>query len=609
MPRDQTWFELRDRRRDSFERSPWVPLRVEEVSRTGERIHVGFEEEFYGVGSSLFPTAAGDYALTQEWRHLGLSQSFGGYVDRGEYVPSDLQPLDRDGAAGHAVPLVLVANRIGSFSPEWQLHQDFTLTLQLRREGDLWVAPREGYRTAARLLRDADSDPVRLEVAREYLPDYLSARDMGLRLVTFHQRQAVQASDPHFEWLGGRWQEQVSAEDSFEGWITEIHEGNGLPFGERMMIMHAARTDVDPSDDIPEMVGPPTDENTTSTTVTRGLRGQRVYQINGERFRNEWIAPSGLSTRIRHDPEPQHVQFPVDASGVTQVLRQQTGGYWLWFKPSLVPALLNLRDSGLQWYTQDTGSMSPGPEENLHFGVNALGLVNIYGQDVAELPNWLQAILAAHAVPPDGGVSPELLASQVRAEPADTIAPETMLQLSVQALNAATTAVWGVPVMRLNAINTRVLESCHRFRVQTPTDLYVLAKDVTRAVLETLELDLILQHGPPLKPKENKPASRNALQRAVATQIGEEKARLLFGPLAGVYDLRLNDAHHAQEKIDSGLALLKIDLTWPLVDQGAHLLGATALALRDIAQIIHAWKTPQPAPDQSQPNPPALLDA
>lgn len=601
MPRDQAWFEFRDRRKASYQRAPWVPLRASELHVTGVSGQTGFEEEYFGVGSALYPTAARDEALNQQWTDLAHNATARGYVHQGVYVPSDQRPLDDPAVPGHIIPLVLEAEQIGSWPAEWHLHQDFTLTLQLRRDGDRWVAPREGYREAARLLRDADGAPARLDVAQEFLLDYLTARDMGLRLVTFHQRQEIQATDPQFTWTGTRWAEESSSEDSFDGWITEIHAGTGFGFGERMFVSHVARTDVDATDEVP-ILGPPTEENTVITTGTRAVGGARAYRINSERYRNEWIDPKGVSHRVRHDPEPQHVQFPVDATGLTQPLKKYGDGYWLWFRPSLIPAVLALRDSRLRWYTRDTGALVPSPDHGLHFGVNTLGLINVYGKDVAKLPNWLQQIFAAHAVRPDGGVSAELLASQVHTRPAETVAPEDLLVLAVRELNDEATLVWGQPVMRLTDTTRDLLNTCHRFRVQAPSDLYVLAKDVTRAILESMDLDLLLKHGPPLKKGESKPGTRTALQRAVATQIGEAEARTLMGPLAGVYDLRLNDAHHAQEKIDSGLKLLGIQPDWPLVRQGEQLLLQTAVTVHRVAVLMESWRLPGPAtPPDSAP--------
>ena len=233
---------------------------------------------------------------------------------------------------------------------------------------------------------------------------------------------------------------------------------------------------------------------------------------------------------------------------------------------------------------------SPSRRHGLHFGVNTPGLVTIYAKDVAALPNWQQQIMAAHSVLPEGGVSAELLASQVHAEPANTLAPEVRLSTAVKHLNEVTSQVWGMPMLKLDTPADEALRECHRFRVLTEEDLYGLAKDVTRVVIEQLDLDLLLSHGPPLGPKEAKPGSRTALQRAMATQVGPEAARTMMGPLAGLYDLRLNDAHAAAEKVTTGIRLLGINQSQPLIHQGARLLSSSAQALEQAAQVVENWK-------------------
>ena len=51
----------------------------------------------------------------------------------------------------------------------------------------------------------------------------------------------------------------------------------------------------------------------------------------------------------------------------------------------------------------------------MHFGINAIGLVNTYAKDVALLPEWQQRVWAAHNANPDGKLSEELKASHVDA--------------------------------------------------------------------------------------------------------------------------------------------------------------------------------------------------
>lgn len=578
---------MKDVARQDYQKSPFVPLRRVSKREVGEFAYDGYEEEFYAVTSCAFRLEDQAVAEEQDWMDLGLRHSFEGYVDHGRYHPSDEIILEGDDEV-RGLPLVLESEEIGETGAEWFLHQDFVLSLRLRREDDTWVAPREGYRVAARLTRDEEGQPVSLEVARDYLLDYLTARGMGLWLLTFRERRVITETAPTLPWPDGQLKVARSPHDVFEGWFYSIHEGNGMRFGEQMAVFHASRTDVDPDDEVPYL-GSPTNDNVKSSLRVTGMTGRELHFVNSQRFRNEWIAPGGFSPRIRRDPQGKYVHFHVETTGVTQPLTPAVNGKWLWFRPDLVQAMLRFRDGRLSWYTHDTGGLAVSSGYGLHFGVNALGLVTIYAKDVAALPNWQQQIMAAHSVLPEGGVSAELLASQVHAEPANTRAPEVRLSTAVDRLNEVTSRIWGSPVIKLDTHADEALRACHRFRVLTEEDLYSLAKDVTRVVIEQLDLDLLLSHSPPLGQKETKPGSRTALQRAIATQVGPEAARTMMGPLAGLYDLRLNDAHAAAEKVATGIRLLGIDQGQPLVHQGAHLLNSTAQALEQGTQVIEAW--------------------
>lgn len=584
---DAKWFEMDDVSKRTYQRSPFVPLRQVSKQRNGEYANVGFKEEFYAVTSCAVPV--GDQAVAEAtgWDDLGLGHTFGGYVHQGRYFPGDEIRLgDEDEVRG--VPLVIVSSSAGSAKPEWHLHQDFVVTLSLRQEGDIWVAPDEGYRIVARLTRDEQGQPILLEVAREYLLDYLTARDMGLYLLTFRQRRSVLETEPSFPWPDKKLERVRSIGDMFRGRFYPIHEGSGMQFGEKMAVFHSARTDFDEGDEIPQL-GLPNNTNTASSSYVSGFSGKQVWFVDTDRFYNEWIAPSGFSPRIRGDDETPNT-FHVDATGTPLPLTSAVTGSWLWFKPDVVDAMLRFRDAKLSWYSQDTGSLAAVPDYALHFGVNALGLLNIYAEDVAALLAWQQRIMAGHSVVPEGGVSQELTASQVHVNPADTVSPEDRLVAAVERLNEVTTRQWGAAVLKLQEGAAEALKGAHRFRALTDESLLTLAKDVTRVVLEKLDLDLMLKHGLPLKKGDNKPKTRAALQRAMATQIGDEAAQTMLGPLAGLYDLRLNDAHEARDKVASGLTLLGIDQARPHVQQGAQLLDRTAQALEEVAQVIETWK-------------------
>jgi len=130
------------------------------------------------------------------------------------------------------------------------------------------------------------------------------------------------------------------------------------------------------------------------------------------------------------------VFFITDAEGKRENKDSlKDGGRWLWFRPDVIMALVHRRGGSLGWYTRNTGSVSCSPDYGVRFGINKLGLVNVYAKDIALLPEWQQRIWAAYNVGPEGGVSEELLDSQVKAVPAKTQAPEAFLQSGIDLIN------------------------------------------------------------------------------------------------------------------------------------------------------------------------------
>jgi len=100
-------------------------------------------------------------------------------------------------------------------------------------------------------------------------------------------------------------------------------------------------------------------------------------------------------------------------------------GKWLWFKPEVIPALLKIKGSELKFYTKQTGGITCCHGSATHFGVNDLGLLNIFAKDIAMLDVWQQRVWAGFNLSPDGGVSSELLSAQVKGVPAVTLAGES----------------------------------------------------------------------------------------------------------------------------------------------------------------------------------------
>ena len=78
------------------------------------------------------------------------------------------------------------------------------MALGLLREADEWLRPSEDYCIVARLRRDPDGHPTACEIKNEFLRDYLTAREMALRLTFYRKREVIVKDAGHITWPGGR---------------------------------------------------------------------------------------------------------------------------------------------------------------------------------------------------------------------------------------------------------------------------------------------------------------------------------------------------------------------------------------------------------------------
>ncbi len=67
------------------------------------------------------------------------------------------------------------------------LSPDLIVALRLIKEGNNWVRPEENFIVVARETFDAIGGHCLIEIKREYLIDYLAARNLSLRLAYYRQ--------------------------------------------------------------------------------------------------------------------------------------------------------------------------------------------------------------------------------------------------------------------------------------------------------------------------------------------------------------------------------------------------------------------------------------
>jgi len=578
---NQEWFEMLDVKRRFHDTAVWIPLRaVHTISSVGKYGYIGHIEEFFGAGTLAIPLKNTSDAEKLGWMDVGIIHDHGSYVDNGIYHQSDIYEDYEDKFTGIHLLLAQPGNR--QEYGVWHLHQDIVIALGLKREGDIWVCPDEGYIDVAHLKRREGGSPYLLEIRAEHLKDYLCAREMALYITSYRNREIVVDNPSFIKWTDNPISE-TSKGDRWEGRVVKIHEG-GNPYGAKTAVFHVSRTDVDPEEDVPTFDFP-TDENTVSKSWTKENKGRKLYVVQGELWRNEWVNPSALSRRIRGDKSPATVYFITYSSGTRECADTlDNHGRWLWFKPDVIMALAHRRGGALQWYTRDTGGVKCSPDYNIHFGINQLGLINVYAKDISLLPEWQQKIWAGCNVGPDGKVSEELLASQVRAVPASTKAPEQFLNKGIDFVNKITLEKFDFQLFREHEQKSQLLTICHRFRSIDLSGFLSLAKDLARLTADSIDTSALQTIVKP--PKGTKWGSLKSLENVLAKYVEPQKARSLLSPLVGIYELRHADAHLPSSELKESFDLVKVDDNWPFVFQGYMILHICVSSLYGIAEIL-----------------------
>jgi len=466
-------------------------------------------------------------------------------------------------------------------SRELHLNQNIVLGLGLKRVGDHWVRPEEDYVEVVRLIRDSDSKPVRLEIKAEFLKDYLCAASSGLILLTYQSRRAI---DERFEEFQQENEEFSGSSVAYEwqGSVRERFEGNSLLDilgGAR--VLHAWRTDTDYDEDIPSYEFP---GETDSRSYDVKSSSRKVSQAAGEIWKKEWIDAATASPRVRNDQSPSSLEFIIDNAGRRETSAALEGSIsWLWFQPDVINALLNKPNSVLTWYSEDTGNVGGAWNRSVHFGVNSIGLINVFAKDIAVLREIDKKTWAHYNVSPEGKVSAELLMSQMQADPAATEAPEAVFFRLVEEIQEVSNRKFGRELLKRHVSSENISKKIHRFHATTLEGFYSLCKEITRFLIERIDVDLLKQ----IKTEADSPQSLKRLER-ILTAFGYD-GRQLMGALVGVYELRLADAHlPSSTDIEDAMRLVAVDYDVDKLSAGKRLLQNLNNALADIKNALES---------------------
>lgn len=578
---DKDWILQQKETRRTFSKSTWVPLRQSTYDGEGDAKNVGYFNEYFGCGSVAFPPENREVAEGLSWGDIGISTRISPYAYEDGYYSAidEYQYNDKDPIGIHLVlelPQPVIGGR------QWILNPDIVAALRLIKEGEQWVRPEENFVVVAREVLDENGEQRLIEIKREFLLDYLAARNLSLRLSYYRQRVENVASFETSEYANLDSHKEQRDGGQYKLLIREI---NGV-FGGSWALFRTWRTDVDEDEDAPVM-GPETDENTDYEKSQGRKGGYDGVRVEGEFWRDEWIEHQGISTRVRGDSDKNLPSFIVETDGTrlpSVELDSEDVGRWLWFRSSIVNELLDLRGFSLQWYSAETGGIISTSGNSIHFGINSSDLITIYAYDVARLPAWEQHIWAAHNIAPDGKVSSELLDSQVKAKPASTHAVEELFFEVTDWLEGGFREAFSVPLFTHDIDRTEAIKQISRFASKDQTSLLRLAKELVRVFSDRLdirELRKLSTHA-----NKDKLGSNKLLEDILAQKIGQEKARKIFGPIAGVYDMRVGDAHPTSSKIGDALRLAGIDDSNSYLKQGEQLISNFGQAIWWIGKLL-----------------------
>ncbi len=571
----QEWFELRDLRKRLFSRAVWVPLYGTVLPiKEGKYPEIGHVEEVLAIGSAVIFSNKREQVEDLDWHYWSLDSTVPYLGDDGTYFEAD---GFQDGPEGSLGFRIVLSQHHNSLHPrQVMLHQDFILAFGLLEEGDIWVRPGEGYEEVVRQTRNDDGTITFVEVRAEYLRDYLAARDAALRLYYYRERKAVFEGDPQFDWPED-FSLVSNKNDRCEVRCNEIDASGDFP-GTTWAMFTARRTDIDPEEDVPDFSG--NDDGATETETTSGVRGNDGgrFLISGEMWRGEWIEPAAGSCRIGYSEPQETLMVQLDGGGgkvdLASLNHEEVGKY-LWFNPGVVNELLSRRGASMQWYTRDTGGVSPSPDSLLHFGVNKLGLINAYAYDVARRPLWERRIWTGFNCRPDGGVSTELMQAQMECRPAQSIAPEELLVKALTWLDSVIQTKAGISLLREHHETEELEDRIVRFRGVDEAGLRSLAKDIVKYSIERINKKSLIKA---LGEQKSDQGTLKLLQRLLAKYTDEEYAHNRMTPLFGVYDLRGADAHLSSSDVEGCYTRLGVNRSAPLVIQGAQMIEKVAEA-------------------------------
>ncbi len=578
---NKDWILQKKETRRIFSKSTWVPLRAMSNDEHGNSQHIGYTSEYFGCGSVAFPPEHRDIAEKVSWTDIGIGCTVQPYAYEDGYYSSieQYQWNDKEPIGIHLIlehPQPVIGGRI------WVLNPDLIVALRLIKDGNNWIRPEENFVVVAREVFDEKGKHQLIEIKREFLLDYLAARNLSLKLSYYRQRVENITSLETSEYHGLEDCQEERDNGRFELLIRNLND----VYGGSWAMFRTWRTDVDEEEDAPIM-GPETNENTDYESYKGNKDGYNGIRVESEFWRDEWIEHQGISNRVRGDIDTNLPQFIIETDGTRMTsaeLNNEDIGRWLWFRSNIINELLGFRGFTLKWYTAETGAIQSTSGYSVHFGINSVDFITVYAYDIARLPSWEQHIWAAQNIVPEGKVSKELLDSQVKAQPAATYAVEELLFKVMEMLEGEFRKEFNVSLFSHDIDHSEALKKISRFQSKDQTSLLRLAKELVRVFSDRLniqELRSLSTHS-----KKDNLGSNKLLQDVLSQKVGNDTARKIFGPIVGAYDMRVGDAHPTSSKIGEALKLAGINNEDSFLRQGQQLISNFGQSIYWIAKTM-----------------------
>lgn len=576
------WFELKDYIDQKADNLVWVPLRSSRKNiNEGEYGCVGFKEEYFGCTSILIKNEDIEKAKELEWMDVGLIRGHKGNPYEEEYKPAT--HFEHDGVEGENL---IIAHEIGGdYCDNWYVSPDLLTTLELVQEGESWFAYNRGHEEVIKLHKNKNGCVDEILIRLNYLKDYLCVRKRVLLLSSYKSRTEVMENEMSVNW---ELDKIINVENGIKwsGRMWPIHEGSSHGFGEKMAIFHVGRTNINFNEDVPEYPFSESEKNIESKSWEQGFNGRKLYRVEGEVWKNDFVFPAPKSSIILNNDATEEHSYIIDAAGTKEKAKNLIdSGKYLWFKPQVVNSILSNKETSLTWYTKDTGGIGFTRWGLIHFGINQIGLITVYAKDIALLPDWQQKIWYSFNVSPDGKVSPELLMSQQEGQPANTLSPEEHFGIELKKLDDNFRINYKEKLINNEKVN-EILKKIHRFVSINENGLYVLAKDIARVTADSFDISLLKEIlGNKKEHKELK--SLRLLRELLSSKVSEGDAEKIIEPLDAAYLLRISDAHiPSKEQIDLALKTLKINPEINDVEKGRILIHECVNCLATINHYL-----------------------